>query len=77
MRTPVCICPPLNYLIKNGNLICVYLYIQYTLANPDTVNPDRNMKNEKFCSQLSTYFKRHVGFRSKRFSDCVEGSWRD
>jgi hypothetical protein len=27
---------------------------------------DRNMKNEKFCSQLSTYFKRHKGFRSKR-----------
>jgi hypothetical protein len=24
------------------------------------------MKNEKFCSQLSKYFKRHVGFRSKR-----------
>jgi hypothetical protein len=28
-------------------------------------NPDRNMK-KKFCSQLSAYFKRHVGFRSKR-----------
>jgi DNA primase catalytic subunit len=44
-------------------------------------NPDRNMKNEKFCSQLGTYFKRHVKFRSKRdmgargLSDCVEGSW--
>jgi hypothetical protein len=24
------------------------------------------MKYEKFCSQLSTYFKRHVGFTSKR-----------
>jgi hypothetical protein len=40
------------------------------------------MKNEKFCSQLSTYFKRHTGFRSKRdqsrgLSDCVEDSWRD
>jgi hypothetical protein len=29
-------------------------------------NPDRNMKNEKFCSEWSTYFKRHMGFRSKR-----------
>jgi hypothetical protein len=26
-------------------------------------NPDRNMKNEKCCSQLSTYFKRHLTFR--------------
>jgi hypothetical protein len=24
------------------------------------------MKNEKFYSQLSTHFKRHVAFRSKR-----------
>jgi hypothetical protein len=24
--------------------------------------PDRNMKNEKFCSQLTTYFKRHMEF---------------
>jgi hypothetical protein len=24
------------------------------------------MKNKKFSSQVSTYFKRHVGFRSKR-----------
>jgi hypothetical protein len=24
------------------------------------------MKSEKFCSHLSTYFKRHIGFRSKR-----------
>jgi hypothetical protein len=29
-------------------------------------SPDRNMKNEKLCSQLSTYFKRHMAFRSKR-----------
>jgi hypothetical protein len=28
------------------------------------VNPDRNMRSGKLCSQLSTY--RHVGFRSKR-----------
>jgi hypothetical protein len=29
-------------------------------------NPNQNMKNGKFCSQLSTYFKRHMGFRGKR-----------
>jgi hypothetical protein len=29
-------------------------------------NPDQNMKNEKFCSQLSTCFKRHMAFMSKR-----------
>jgi hypothetical protein len=34
-----------------------------TFTTPVTVNPDRNMKNEKFRSQLSTYFKRHMGFR--------------
>jgi hypothetical protein len=44
----------------------VVMIIQQTLANPVTDNPDRNMKNEKFCSQLNIYFKRHVGFRSKR-----------
>jgi hypothetical protein len=37
-----------------------------TLANPVTVNSNRNMKNEHLCSQMSTYFKRHVGFMSKR-----------
>jgi hypothetical protein len=37
-------------------------YIQQTLANPVTDNPDKNMENEKFCSQLSTCFKRHMGF---------------
>jgi hypothetical protein len=26
-------------------------------------NPDRDMKNEKCCSQLSTYFKRNMAFR--------------
>jgi hypothetical protein len=40
------------------------------------------MKNEKFCSQLSTYFKSiwdlgARGIRARRISDCVEGSWRD
>jgi hypothetical protein len=37
--------------------------VQRTLDNPVTVNLDRNMKNEKCCSQLSTYFKRHLAFR--------------
>jgi hypothetical protein len=27
------------------------------------------MKNEKFCSQLSTCFKRHVGFRGKEIRE--------
>jgi hypothetical protein len=40
------------------------------------------MRNEKFCSQLNTYFKRHLGFRGRGIrgrglSDCDEGSWRD
>jgi hypothetical protein len=30
---------------------------------PVTVNPDRNMKNEKCCSQLSTYFKCKLNLR--------------
>jgi hypothetical protein len=42
------------------------MFVKQTLANPVTVNPDQNMKNEKFCSQLSTHFKRLVGFKSKR-----------
>jgi hypothetical protein len=37
--------------------------LQQILSDPVTVNPERNMKNEKFCSQLSTYFKRHMAFR--------------
>jgi hypothetical protein len=36
------------------------------LGNKVRDNPDRNMKSEKFSSQLSTCFKRHMGFRSKR-----------
>jgi hypothetical protein len=40
--------------------------IQEALANPVKVNPDRIIQNEKLCSQLSSYIKRHVGFRSKR-----------
>jgi hypothetical protein len=43
----------------------VQKYIRYILANPVSVNPDQNMKNETFCSQFSTYFKRGP-------SDCVE-----
>jgi hypothetical protein len=26
-------------------------------------NPNRNIKNEKCCSLLSRYFKRHVAFK--------------
>jgi hypothetical protein len=36
--------------------------IEYSFANPVKVNPDRNMKNEKYYSQMSTYFKRHMTF---------------
>jgi hypothetical protein len=38
--------------------------VQQTLAKLVTVkpdNPDRNMKNEKFCSQLSTYKISKIG----------------
>jgi hypothetical protein len=28
-------------------------------------NQDRNVKNKNFCSQLSTYFKRHIAFRKE------------
>jgi hypothetical protein len=49
---------------------------------PVSDNPDRIMKNEKFCSQLSKYFKRHMGLgargiRARGLSDCVQGRWRD
>jgi hypothetical protein len=38
-----------------------------------SVNPDRNMKNKKFGSRLSTYFKRHMGFRKADESlECSE-----
>jgi hypothetical protein len=33
------------------------------LGNPVTINPDPNITNEKFSSQLSTYFKRLMAFR--------------
>jgi hypothetical protein len=40
------------------------------------------MKNEKYCSQLSTYLRGTwdlgaIGIRTRGLSDCVEGSWRD
>jgi hypothetical protein len=35
------------------------------------------MKNEKFCSQLSTWDLGARGIRTRGLSDCVEGSWRD
>jgi hypothetical protein len=35
----------------------------YSKPNPVTVNSNRNMKTEKYCSQFSTYFKRHTAFR--------------
>jgi hypothetical protein len=31
------------------------------------------MKNEKFCSQLSTYFQRHGYLGARGLSSCVEG----
>jgi hypothetical protein len=71
MFTPWGTCRKLRYsYFKHPQFsICIRFWpvaIQYTLANPVTLNPDQNMKNEKFCSQFSTYFSRHVGFRSKR-----------
>jgi hypothetical protein len=35
------------------------------------------MKNEEFCSQLSSYFKRHMDLGARGLSDSIEGSWRD
>jgi hypothetical protein len=53
-----------GFLTMNWNeSAIVYFKIQLTLDNPVTVNPDGNMKNEKCCSQLSTYFKRHLAIR--------------
>jgi hypothetical protein len=37
---------------------------------------DRNMKIEKFCSQLGTYFKKTWDLGATGLSDYVEGSWR-
>jgi hypothetical protein len=40
-----------------------------------SVNPDRNVRNEELCSQLSTYFERHGAFRSKRtFRLCLRAA---
>jgi hypothetical protein len=39
-------------------------------------NPDRNMKCEKYCSQLSTYYKRHMPFRKADESlVCSDKTW--
>jgi hypothetical protein len=48
--------------------------IQQTLANPVTVNPDRNMENENFCSQLVHTSKDTWELGARGLSDCVEGS---
>jgi hypothetical protein len=41
-------------------------------------NADKNMKNEKFCSQLNTCFIKDTWNLGERgLSGCVEGSWRD
>jgi hypothetical protein len=33
---------------------------------------------KKFCSHLSTYFKKDIwDLGARGLSDCVEGSWRD
>jgi hypothetical protein len=40
-------------------------------------NPERNMKNEKCCSQLSIFFKRHVAFRKSDESlVCSDKTWQ-
>jgi hypothetical protein len=41
------------------------MFVNQTFANPVTVNPDRNMKNEKFCSQLSTHFEKTCGIQEQ------------
>jgi hypothetical protein len=35
------------------------------------------MKNDKFCSQLSTYFKNTWDLGARGLSECIEGSWKD
>jgi hypothetical protein len=44
-------------IVKNS-CIC---YVLYSSMLSD--NPDRNMKNEKCCSQLSTNFERYMACR--------------
>jgi hypothetical protein len=48
----------------------------YEYSKPSLIrmsdNPDRNMKNEQFCSQLSTCFKRNTGYRKAEESLCAE-----
>jgi hypothetical protein len=39
-------------------------------------DPDQNMKNEKLCSQLNTYFKSHMEFRNTDESlVCSDKTW--
>jgi hypothetical protein len=40
-----------------------FFFYPHKMQEPMSDDPDRNMKNEKFRSQLNTYFKRHMGFR--------------
>jgi hypothetical protein len=54
-----------NSLAKKKNICSKPLLIRLQLIGMSD-NPVRHMKNEKFCSQSSTHFKRHVVFRSKR-----------
>jgi hypothetical protein len=37
--------------------LAIEMYLQEAFANPVTVNPDRNMKNEECCSQLLEYYE--------------------
>jgi hypothetical protein len=39
--------------------------IEHTLANPVTVHGDRNVRNEIFCSQLSTYVEDTWDFEAR------------
>jgi hypothetical protein len=61
------------YDFINFSSLTPYIYIVYiklSLIRLQFIRmsdvQERNMKNKKFCSQLSTYFKRRIGFRSKR-----------
>jgi hypothetical protein len=49
--------------------------LQYTLANPVTVNPDRN--REKSAHSCVHTLKETWDLGARGLSDCVEGSWRD
>jgi hypothetical protein len=59
---------------KNKNWNSVNSLIQLQLIRLSD-NPDRSMKNEQFCSQLSIYLGARE-IRTRGLSDCVEGSLR-